>query len=230
MTAPAALAALPREVRDLALRLGATEDHGPSTVSLEQHGTMRSAPGARPMAFKAHQTIAIETIGFDWRARCGPFGALSVADTLRKDRGGVRVRLMGMIPVATSINNPAVIKGETIRYLAELPLAPDAILRNANLTWIIIDEHSFAVSALGSAGVSKVILRLSPDGLVASIEANDRPRIEGDVTVERPWHGRFSAYRRFGGRMVPTLGEVSWILPSGPFKTWEGEITAWALN
>lgn len=219
---------LPREVRDLALRLGATEDGSCSTVRLKQHGIMRSAPEAWPMTFKARQTIALEATSFEWRARCGPFGAVSVADYLREDRGGVRVRLIGVIPIATSIDNPAVIKGETMRYLAELPLAPDAILRNTCLCWEVIDARTFAVASRDRAG--KVVLRLSSDGFVASIEASDRPRIEGDVTVERPWHGRFSDYRRFEGRLVPARGEVSWVLPPGEFKTWEGKITDWSLR
>lgn len=219
---------LPGEVRDLALRLGAREKSRGSFVTLEQRGTMRSAPGARPIRFQARQTIATEAVEFEWRAKCGPFGALSVTDYLRADSWGVRVRLLGLIPIATSVDNPPAMKGETMRYLAELPWAPDAILSNTRLVWRVINAHSFAVSSRDGAG--EIILRLSPDGLVAAIEASDRPRIEGDVTVERPWQGVFSDYRCFEGRTVPTRGEVSWILPAGAFKTWEGEVTGWSLR
>ncbi len=222
------LVELPEEVRDLALRLGGSEKRAGSFVILEQRGTMRGAPDARPMRFTARQTISTEAVEFEWRAKCGPFGALSVTDYLRADSWGVRVRLLGLIPIATSVDNPAAMKGETMRYLAELPLAPDAILSNTRLVWRVINAHSFAVSSRDGAG--EVILRLSPDGLVAEIEASDRPRIEGDVTVERPWQGVFSDYRCFEGRTVPTRGELSWILPTGAFKTWEGEVTGWSLR
>lgn len=222
------LVELPEEVRNLALRLGASEKRAGSFVILEQRGTMRSAPDARPMRFTARQTIATEAVEFEWRAKCGPFGALSVTDYLRADSWGVRVRLLGLIPIATSVDNAPAMKGETMRYLAELPWAPDAILSNTRLVWRVINAHSFAVSSRDGAG--EIILRLSPDGLVRAIEAGDRPRIEGDVTVERPWQGLFSDYRVFEGRTVPTRGAVSWILPTGAFKTWEGEVTGWALR
>lgn len=228
MIAASPRADLPSGVRDLAVRLGATEKRAGSIVTLQQRGTMRSAPGVKPMRFMARQTISTEAVEFEWRAKCGPFGALSVTDYLRADSWGVRVRLLGLIPIASSIDNPAVMKGETMRYLAELPWAPDAILRNPRLVWRVINAHSFAVSSHDGAG--EVILRLSPDGLVAAIEASDRPRIEGAVNVERPWQGVFSDYRCFEGRAVPTRGEVSWILPTGAFKTWEGEVTGWALR
>lgn len=228
MIATTPLVELPREVRDLALRLGASEKRAVSIVTLEQRGTMRTAPGASPMQFTARQTIATEAVEFEWRAKSGLFGTLSVTDYLRADSWGVRVRLLGLIPIVTSIDNPAAMKGETMRYLAELPWAPDAILNNSRLVWRVVNAHSFAVSSRDGAG--EVILRLSPDGLVGAIEAKDRPRLEGDVTVERPWQGVFSDYRCFEGRTVPTRGAVSWILPTGAFKTWEGEVTGWALR
>lgn len=219
---------LPDEVRALALRLGAREGATGSTVALEQRGTMRTAPGGRPVVFTARQTIALDATGFEWRAKCGPFGAVSVIDYLRPESWGVRVRLLGLIPIARFIDSPAALKGETMRYLAELPWAPDAILRNPCLNWKVVDPHTFIVSSRD--GGDEVTLRLSPNGLVASIDASNRPRIEGDATVERPWHGAFSDYQCFDSRTVPTRAEVSWILPTGAFKTWEGEVTGWALH
>lgn len=222
------VADLPGPVRDLAIRLGATAHRAGSIVILQQRGTMRSAPDARPMQFTARQTISTEAVEFEWRAKCGPFGALSVADYLRADSWGVRVRLLGLIPFATSVDNLPAMKGETMRYLAELPWAPDAILSNSRLAWRVINAHSFAVTSRD--GVGEVILRLSPDGLVAAIEASDRPRIESGVTVERPWQGVFTDYQRFEGRTVPTHASVSWILPTGAFKTWEGQVVNWSLR
>lgn len=221
---------LPAEVRALAHRLGASERAIGASVALEQRGTMRAAPGGRPIVFAARQTIALEAISFEWRAKCGPFGAISIMDYLRPDSWGVRVRLMGLIPIASVVDSPATRKGETMRYLAELSWAPDAILRNQRLRWQVVDRSTFIVSSCDGGGGGEVTLRLSPDGLVATIEASDRPRIEGGVTVERPWRGAFSDYRCFNGRIVPTRGEVSWILPTGTFKTWEGDVTGWALH
>jgi hypothetical protein len=37
-----------------------------------------------------------------------------------------------------------------------------------------------------------------------------------------PWAGRFSSYARVGGMMVPTDGEVGWVLPDGWYPYWRG--------
>ena len=220
---------LPPAVRDLGRRLGADERCEHSTVRMKQRGVMWQEPGANPQAFQARQTMAIKATEFSWRARCGPLGSISVIDYLGDGSFGVKVRLLGLIPLATLIDTPSVAKGETMRYLAELAWAPDAILHNSSLRWRVIDGETFAVTSPARAPGSEVILHLSSDGLIASIDASDRPRIEGKAVVERPWRGVFSDYRVFAGRTVPAHGEVSWLLPAGAFKTWEGDITGWTL-
>jgi hypothetical protein len=221
---------LPDPVRELALRLGAKENGSATSVHLEQRGVMQNAPGSRQIAFKARQRTAIDAIDFSWRARCGPLGAVSVRDYLHAGRGGVEVHALGMIPLVRLIDDPAVLKGETMRYLAELPLAPDAILRNRQLAWRVIDAETLIVSTRAIPEGGDVTFHLSADGLVSTMEAAGRPRREGGATVERPWRGQFREYRQFDGRTVPTYADVSWLLDGGEFLTWCGEVTSWGMR
>jgi hypothetical protein len=45
-----------------------------------------------------------------------------------------------------------------------------------------------------------------------------------------PWVGEFHDYRKLGGALIPTRGEVRWELPEGPFTYWRGTITSFELR
>ncbi|HSU04104.1 MAG TPA: DUF6544 family protein, partial [Acetobacteraceae bacterium] len=134
--------------------------------------------------------------------------------------GWLEARLFGSLRLARS-TGPATDRGELMRYLAELPWAPHALLQNRSLSFRQIDRNSVEVSAPCADGPACVRLVFAGTD-VARIEADDRPRIEGRRIVPRPWTGRFADWRELGGVRVPTRAEVSWILPSGPFECWRG--------
>jgi hypothetical protein len=62
---------------------------------------------------------------------------------------------------------------------------------------------------------------------VTCAEASGRPQITGDVTVERPWRGRFWDYRHISGRVLPTQAEVAWVIDGKEFVYWRGKIETW---
>lgn len=125
---------------------------------------------------------------------------------------------------------PALTKGELMRYLAELPWAPDALLHNHALDWQVLDPTRLRVSAACGLGRAAVDLHLGTDGLVAEVSAADRPRMEGGGTVERPWWGRFCDYRSHAGRKLPFGAEVGWRLQDDEIAVWRGRVTAWAMG
>jgi len=69
-----------------------------------------------------------------------------------------------------------------MRYLAELPLAPDAILHNAELHWREAGPDKLAVSAGSGETVSEVVLSLDSEGRVGGAFAPDWPAL-GDGAV-----------------------------------------------
>ena len=220
-------AALPREVRELAERLGATGDAAWSSVTLSQRGTMRNDPAGWAMWFRAVQTIDLQHCEFTWRAAAGPFGCISVIDSFKDGQAKLEARLFGWLPIALANGGAALAKGEIMRYLAELAFAPDAIVCNPLLAWTVINETTLRVSAGRNESRGEVELRLDGTGRIAGVFALDRPRKEGSGFVERPWQGRFFDYRRHQGRWLPFAGEVGWVLDGQSFVAWRGELTGW---
>ncbi|MDJ0388205.1 hypothetical protein QMO56_08770 [Roseomonas sp. E05] len=222
--------ALPEAVRRLAAGLGAPGDASLAEVALTQSGTMRGAPGARPLRFSARQRINLRQLAFTWRATMGPFGCVSVVDALDEGGGRLDVRLLRAIPLGGATDGPALMKGEIMRYLAELAWAPDALLANAALEWRALDSQTLRVAAGRGPARGEVTLRLDALGRIAEAAAEDRPRREGAGFVERPWRGRFSDYRQHQGRWIPCAAEVDWILDGHPFTTWSGTLRSWAVG
>jgi hypothetical protein len=229
VTASGAVAALPLEVRDLAARLGARGDPALSVVTLRQRGTMRDPPAGRAMRFTARQTICLRHSAFTWRASTGPFGSMSVTDAFKDETGVLEVRALGLVRVAGASGGAALAKGEVMRYLAELAWAPDAMLVNPSLVWTVVDSRTLRVGAGHGEARGEVELRLDEHGRIDCISANDRPRKEGTVFVERAWVGRFFDYQLHHGRWLPFAGEVGWVLDGQTAIAWRGTILSWAI-
>lgn len=219
--------AQPRAVRELAARLGAMNQTFRSTVMLRQRGTMREHPEGKEMRFRATETISLRRTEFEWRARTGPSGSISITDSLRDGEAHMEVRVFGLLRIAGVRGGAAAAKGAVMRYLAELAWAPDAIFHNRSLVWTVADERALCVSTGPGEGHGEVRLRLDEDGRIGSVEAEDRPRKEGSGFVERPWRGRFFDYREYQGRWLPFAAEVGWILNGQLFTAWRGEMLDW---
>ena len=220
---------LPPEVRALALRLGATGSPSLACVTLTQSGTMREGPADRFTRFSAKQRINLHWPDFVWRARTGPLGCVSVTDEMRDGEACLEVRLLGLLRIASLRGGEDAAKGEAMRYLAELAWAPDAILLNPALSWQVLDDRRLRLAAGSGAARAEVELGLDREGRIASVEASDRPRREGERFVARPWRGQFGDYRRHEGRWLPFAGEVGWQLEGRWFTVWRGSIGSWSV-
>lgn len=222
-----ARARLPGAVYDLAERLGIKPQDRWSEVRLSQTGRMRQKASASWSAFTARQTIALSECAFDWRARSGPGGVVSVRDALVDGVGHLRVRALGLVTLAHAKPTAELTRGELMRYLAELPWAPDAILRNADLKWRADGPDRLVVGAGSGETAAEVTLTLDGEGRIAGAFAPDRGALIDGVTVPTPWRGAFSDYRLHDGVWLPFFGEVSWGMPQGEFTYWQGRIATW---
>jgi hypothetical protein len=217
----------PAEVVRLATRLGARRGKPARSVVLEQVGSMWSAPGGTPLKFTACQMIATHEPGFLWRAVMDPLRSVLVADWFESGHGGLEARLLGAVAVATPAAGTALDQGEILRYLAELPWNPDAMLANAALEWTVLDARTIKVAAGEGPARGEVTFSLDEDGLIAAMSAPSRLYARGERSEPRPWHGRFRDYRTADGYLVPFHGEVAWDLDEGEFVYWRGELTSW---
>lgn len=95
--------------------------HPKSRVSLTQTGRMKRALESDGwMAFTALQTISAGTCEFDWQAKVGPFGLIRGRDALMDGEGRFDILAFGIVPLARAKRTPALVRGELMRYLAEI--------------------------------------------------------------------------------------------------------------
>ena len=223
--APTGRTDLPAEVVALAARMGARADGAAGFVEFEQSGQMWRTPGGPPSDFTARQTIRHDMPGFLWRAAMGH--AVVVADYFVAGTGGLEVMLLGAFPIARLVGGAAANQGEALRYLAELPWSPDAILLNRALDWTVVDAKTIKVATGVGAERGEVTFELDNDGLIVRGGAPSRVYVEKGRTTARPWHGRFWDYERIGDRLIPIQGEVAWTLDAGDFVYWRGRVLGW---
>ena len=116
---------------------------------------------------------------------------------------------LGVIPVARAERSSALMRGELMRYLAELAWAPDAILFNVTLRWREDGPDRLSVSAGVGETAAEVTLSLDGEERIAGSFAPDRPRSAAAPIQPTPWRGRFCDYRHHDNMWLPFAGEVA---------------------
>ncbi|PRP98503.1 hypothetical protein ENSA5_29730 [Enhygromyxa salina] len=211
---------LPDALRSFAERNILRRDY--ARVVLEQEGTMRLQPNASWRPFTAEQWTSAREVAFCWHARVkmAPFVTMVIDDAFEGGHGRLDVKLWGRLPVAHD-DGPELDRGEAMRYLAELPWNPAALLTNPELRFAEGPEGSVRVWT----GDPRTYVDAHLDEAGDIVRTYSETRSMGDAGPA-PWEGRFSDYADLGGLRVPCRGEVSWLLPEGRFEYWRGEITS----
>jgi uncharacterized protein DUF6920 len=188
---------------------------------------MKPVGAARWLSFSARQTIATRACAFEWRARAGPLGMVSVCDALKDGEGRLDVLALGIVPISRAEPTSALVRGELMRYLAELAWAPDAILLNTELRWREEGPDKLAVSAGSGDAAAEIVLTLDGQGRIAGAFAPDRPRSATAPHLPTPWRGRFADFRRHDTMWLPFAGEVGWEIDGVEELYWQGRMERW---
>lgn len=228
--APVDLAELPALIRAFAERNGARAG-GPKTVLLLQEAEMRLDPEQAFFAIDASQSFGTRQPGFVWSASGWMMSMVpvSVVDLYVDGVGTLEARIGGAITVAHGTGEEMAI-GEAMRYLAEIPFNPDAILNAPDLRWAQTGPDTIKVSLETSAGPAEVSFGFDSSGDIIEVSAPNRPRDVGGSSIPTPWIGRFSNYEQIGDYRIPRDGEVAWLLPEGEFVYWRGRMTSLDRN
>lgn len=217
---------LPALIRDFATRNGASGD-GPQALAMRQAAQLRLAPGQGFIRVAATQMFSLVAPGFAWVGQGRMFGIvpLGAIDAYAGGDALFDVRLLEAVPVAHASGGP-LIEGELLRYLAELPMIPGAILTNAALTFTQKDDRTVSVSTTAGAVTAAVDLIFDDKGDVVETFVPARARSVGSGFAPTPWRGRYADYRQIGPYRVPAHCEVEWLLPEGPFTYFIGDMLA----
>ena len=199
-----------------------------AAANLQQNGAMNmSERGEHWTAFTATQRVVTRRTGFDWDARISmlPGVVVRVHDAYAAGEGILHAALLGLVTVAEAGGTPQSAEGELMRFLAEAPWYPTALLPSQGVRWEPVGgTAALATIADGNATVS-LRFEFNETGLIDSVHADARWRTVKEEPVSTPWTGRFRHYEIHGGMQVPMEAEVAWLLPQGWKPYWRGHIT-----
>jgi hypothetical protein len=187
-------------------------------------GTFASKPGAWA-PFTAEQLISARPPGFVWDARIAmaPLAAVRVRDSYIDGEGAMLGKVAGLVPVVDQYGTPEMAAGALHRFLGEAVWLPTALLPREGLAWSAIDATSARVTITDGPTTVSMDVRFGVNGEITTVSAMRFRDVNG-TPVLTPWVGRHTDYARVDGMMIPTAGEVAWILPEGPVPYWRGRI------
>lgn len=178
-------------------------------VRLRMDGTMTPTPGGAQVALTADEVLAPRR-GFVWTARARMNGLpVRVQDHYAEGRGGVRVHLLGLVPLPFSGEPADIARSSRGRLAGEAVWCPMALI-DPDVTWEATgaDRARFTLTVDGEA--ISVTFGIAENGALREVTL-DR---WGDVGVDRfqpiPYGFAVEEERTFGGVTIPTRIRGGW--------------------
>ncbi len=199
------------------------------TVRIEQSGTFRGDVAGEWRPFTATQHVAVRPPGFVWDAsiQMMPVIPVRVLDAYRIGRGLLQARVGGVLTVMDAEPSPELDEGELLRYLAEAPLYPTALLPAMGVTWTPVDDHSARATLMDQGTTATLVFHFNERNEIARVEGERSFTTDDGTSDYRPWVGYWRNYEERGGMLVPTEGEVAWVHPdAGEVSYWRGRMDA----
>lgn len=198
-----------------------------AAVRIEHEGTFNmSETGDNWKRFTSVQRVITLRPGFDWEARINmaPGLAVRVHDAYIAGKGILHGSLFGLFSIVKMIGTKEVAEGELMRYFAETAWYPTALLPSAGVKWEAVSDTTARATLHDGDIVMTLLFRFNKSGVIESNYATARGRTVAGTVIPTPWEGRWSHYELRDSMLVPTQGEVAWILPDGDKPYWRGRI------
>jgi hypothetical protein len=191
-----------------------------AAATIEMTGTMNmSATGEQWKPFTSRQRVVTRRPGFLWDAQVSMFPGLPahVEDSYIAGHGRLIAKVLGLFTVADSQGEGEIARGEFMRYFAESPWYPTALLPGQGVRWEAVDDTSAKATLIDGPITLTLLFRFNDAGLIASVRAEARGARPGEdgVMVMLPWDCALSDYRPQGGMLIPMTGEAAWVRPEG---------------
>jgi hypothetical protein len=223
---PARLAGLPAPVaRYLAFALSPGQ-RMIARAHLRSSGTFASRPNAWAR-FTAKQDVRTEPPEFVWDARIAmmPLVPVRVRDRYVAGEGSMRATFAGLVPIVNQHGTPELAAASLQRFLAEAVWYPTALLPGAALSWSAMDDRNARVTLTDGPTTASLDVTFGSAGEIETISTMRYRDVKG-TPILTLWVGHHRDYRRLSGMMIPTSGEVAWVLSSGPEPYWRGRLVA----
>ena len=182
-------------------------------VRLKQVGEFRMKENQPWMPIKAEQYFTTEDPAFIWRAKLSilPFVWVEARDMYYQGKGNMLIKVLSTITVADAAGSEMDISS-LIRFLAEAPWFPTALLPSDYIEWKEIDSNSAQVVIKDNGYTASGIFTFNEKGEIIKFVTNDR-YIEADGKYfKEQWGGYYRNYQEIEGMKIPIEGEVEWNL------------------
>ena len=196
-----------------------------AVVNLSQQGIFNmSETESKWSPFTATQFVTTQRPGFDWDARIqmAPGVSAFVHDAYALGEGSLNASLLGLFTVADVRGTPEAALGELLRFFAEMPWYPTALLPSQGVRWEAIDNTSARATLTDAPTTVSLVFRFNAQGTIETMRAEARYR---DKLTAMPWSGRFWDYSTRNGMLIPLEGEVGWEYPDGIRLYYKGKVT-----
>jgi hypothetical protein len=197
-------------------------------VSMEHTGTFdMSDSGGQWKPFTSIQRVVMKRPGFDWNARikAAPGLTVRVHDAYLDGEGLLHASLFGLIPLVRMRGTGEEARSELMRFFAEAPWYPTALLPSQGVHWEAVDDASARSTFTEGETTVSMLFRFDQNNMIESVRAQARGRAVGDEMIPTPWEGRWREYEIREGMRIPLEGEVAWMLPGGPKPYWRERVT-----
>lgn len=191
-----------------------------AAATIEMTGTMNmSATAEQWKPFTSRQRVVTRKPGFLWDAQVIMFPGLPahVEDSYIAGHGRLIAKVLGLFTVADSQGVGEIARGEFMRYFAESPWYPTALLPSQGVRWQAVDDACANATLADGPITLNLLFRFNDAGLIASVRAEARGAgVEKDgAMVMLPWDCALSDYQPQGGMLIPMTGEAAWMRPEG---------------
>lgn len=189
-----------------------------AAATIEMSGTINmSASAEQWKAFTAHQRVVTKRPGFLWDAEVNMFPGVParVVDAYIAGQGRLIAKLLGLFTVAETHGGGELARGEFMRYFAETPWYPTALLPSQGVRWQAAGDASANATLVDGQLTLTLLFSFSEAGTIASVRAESRGAGVGvgvgKDMVMLPWDCRFSDYQRRDCMSIPMAGEAAWV-------------------
>ena len=178
-------------------------------VRLKHGGLFRTKEDQKWMSIKGQEYFTVHPPGFVWSGRVP---LVSAKDMYCDGRGNLKVKLLSIIKLVDA-KGKETDQGELLRWLAETPWFPTALLPSEKLKWEPIDNNSAKVIFTDRILTVEGVFYFDEQGQITQFKT----RRYKDNTLEN-WTGYYRDYREVEGIQIPHNVEVVWNLASGDFS------------
>ncbi|RLC96723.1 MAG: hypothetical protein DRI40_02360 [Chloroflexi bacterium] len=193
---------------------------------LKHGGSFRMGEGKKWLPIVGEEYFTTDPPGFIWRGRVKPFPVIWITgrDRYYQGKGNMLIKLFSLVTVADS-KGEEMDQSSLVRWVAEAPWFPTALISSRYLGWEPVDDSSAKVVASYEGIGCSAVFRFNAQGQITQLSTQDRFRDVDGRPVRTGWTGYYRQYRDWNGVKVPTEVEVVWNLPGGDFSYARFQVT-----